>query len=268
MLGHEFYNESLRKYTAIFGTLFNDIIISRKNDDGSINKRFKVPIDFAPYQKFLTKLKQDPDLNNPVAIALPRMAYEITSYDYDSTNKVGNHGFRSVGNGALQYTSTPYKINFSLYVLTKYIEDGNKIIEQILPFFRPQWTSTVQLFPDRPEFLIDIPLVLNDVQQEDGYEGSYEERRVTMWTLNFTMYVQFFGPVYQKKLIKFVKVNTFANQQSDVNPGDLPDEVITAQPGMDVNGNPTTDINNTIPYLNINPDDDWDYIVQITDRDD
>lgn len=262
MLGHEFYNESIKKYTAIFGTLFNDIVISRKNEQGVTEKRFKVPIDFAPYQKFLIKLKQDPNLDNPTAIVLPRMAYEITSISYDSENKIGNQGMRKRGTSAVQYTAAPYNIEFSLYIMTKYIEDGNKIVEQILPFFRPEWTSTVQFFPDDPQRLIDVPLYLNSVTCEDGYEGNFEERRAILWTLSFTMRAQFFGPIVQKKLIKFVNVNVFDQMTGGVDP----DERITVQPGLDADGNPTRDINNTIPYQQINKDDNWDYIVQILDE--
>lgn len=266
MLGQTFYNASIKKYTAIFGTLFNDIIIERKNDSGVVEKSFKVPIDYAPYQKFLTKLKQDPDLDKPVAITLPRMTYEITAIEYDAENKVGNHGISRRGSSAAQYTPVPYNIEFTLYVLTKYVEDGNKIVETILPFFRPDWTSTVQFFPDDPQILLDVPLILNSVSTEDGYESNYEDRRVVMWTLTFTMKAKFFGPVYPKKLIKFVKVNTWATDQASADP-ENPDAVITVQPGLDIDGNPTTDINSTIPYLDINSDDDWAYIVQITDRD-
>lgn len=264
MFGYEFYNESVKKYTAIFGTIFNDIVISRKNELGVIEKRFKVPIDYAPYQKFLVKLKQDPDLNRPVAITLPRMSYEITAIEYDAENKVGNHGWRNRTGSAAQYTPVPYNIQFSLYILTKYIEDGNKIVEQILPFFRPEWTSTVQFFPEEPNILLDVPLILNSVTTEDAYEGSFEERRVTMWTLTFTMKAKFFGPVFPRKLIKFVKVNTWATDAEHADA--TPDSIIRVQPGLDINGNPTTDINSTIPYLQINRDDDWAYIVQITDE--
>lgn len=265
MFGHEFYNESIRKYVAIFGTLFNDIIITRNTGAGVTEKRFKVPIDYAPYQKFLAKVKQDPDLNRPAAIVMPRMTYEITNIEYNADAKVGNHGFRNNGSSSSRFTPAPYKISFNLYVLSKYVEDGNKIVEQIIPFFRPDWTSKVQFFPDDPNFLIDVPLFLDSIVTEDGYEGDFEERRIVMWTLSFTMSVQFFGPKYTRKLIKFVKVNTWATDQANADP-DSPDMVITVQPGMDENGNPTTDINNTIPYLDINPEDDWAYIVQITDE--
>jgi len=265
MLGFEFDNQSIKKYTALFGTLFNDIVISRKDDAGATQKRFKVPLDFAPYQRFLTKLKQDPNLDKPAAIQLPRMTYEITDINYDSVNKVGNHGIKRRGSSAaVQYTPVPYNIEFSLYILTKYTQDGNQIVERILPFFRPDWTSSVQMLPDYPDYLLDVPLVLNSVSSEDGYEAGFEERRVIMWTLTFTMKVKFFGPVYPKKLIKFVKVNTWATDHASADP-ENPDLVITVQPGLDANGNPTTDINTTIPYLDIGPNDDWDYIVQITD---
>lgn len=269
MMGHEFYNESLKRYTAIFGTLFNDIIISRKNEQGVNEKRFKVPIEYAPFQKFLTKMQQDPDLARPVAIQLPRMSYEITSIDYDSNNKLGNQGQRYQTSRSNQnvlktkYTPVPYNVQFSLYVMTKYSEDGNKIIEQILPFFRPDWTSSVEILPNEPGYFIDVPVVLNSVTMEDAFEGSYEERRVILWTLTFTMQCQFFGPVYEKKLIKFVETNFYTDFQNDE-----PQEQITVQPGLDVDGNPTTDINLTIPYQNINKDDNWDYIVQFHDEKD
>ena len=265
MLGHHFDNKSIKKYTAIFGTLFNDITISRKNEAGVTEKRFKVPIDYAPYQKFLSKLEQDPNLDRPMAIQLPRMSYEITNIEYDAENKFGNHGFKNRGPNNSRHTPVPYQIQFSLYVMTKYLEDGNQIVEQIVPFFRPDWTSTVQFFPEDPDYLVDVPLVLNSVTTEDAYEGNYEERRVTMWTLTFTMHVKFFGPVVNRKLIKFVTVNTYATDQATAE-GQLPDSVITVQPGMDINGNPTTDINNTIPWQQIEKDDDWDYIVQIVDK--
>lgn len=264
MMGHRFYNDSIRKYVSVFGTLFNDIVISRVNESGVTEKNFKVPIQYAPYQKFLTKLKQDPDLNRPVAMTYPRMSFEITNMSYDETHKLGNQGYSTgAGSTAVRYTPAPYIINFSLYIVTKYIDDGNRIVEQILPFFRPEWTSRVQFFPDNPDFIINVPLYLDNVTQEDGYEGSYEDRRIIMWTLNFTMHVQFFGPVFEKKLIKFVKTNLYATDQATASD---PNVVITVQPGMDIDGNPTTDINKTIPYQDINPDDDWDYIVIVEDE--
>jgi hypothetical protein len=270
-LGHNFYNSSIKRYTAIFGTLFNDIIIERRTDNGTIEKRFKVPLDLAPYQKFLTKLKQDPDLNKPAAIQLPRMSYEITSIDYDSDNKLGNHGQRVSENRSnknvlkTKYTPVPYNIQFSLYIMTKYTEDGNQIVEQILPFFRPDWTSSVEILPNEPGYYIDVPVTLNSVTMDDAYEGSYEERRVILWTLTFTMQCQFFGPVYERKVIKFIETNFYTD--TDMR-GEEPQERFTIQPGLDEDGNPTRDINETIPYQEINESDNWDYIVQFYDEKD
>jgi hypothetical protein len=160
---------------------------------------------------------------------------------------------------SFQYSPTPYNIDFRLTIMAKYQEDGTKILEQILPHFMPAYTVTAKMI-DTPETIVDIPVVLNGVSFEDTYEASYEERRLLTWTLDFVLKGYYYGPTStDKKLIKFVDIRL----HNDILPTAPISERITAQPGLTANGEPTTDITQTIPYSEINPDDDWAYIVQV-----
>jgi hypothetical protein len=265
MFGARFYNQTTRRYVAMFGTLFNDIVITRQDNSGNTVQRMKVPINYGPYQKFLARITQDPNLNSP-AITLPRISFEIVGMSYDGERKLTRTLRNSVpiesDNGVFSSTlvPTPYNLEFQLTIMTKYTEDGTKILEQILPYFQPDWTPSVKLV-DELDYYLDVPIILNSVSTEDVYEGAFDERRALTWTLNFTMKGWFFGPTSNRKVIKFATTNLYAafdQANSDI--------TITVQPGLTANGEPTTDINETIPYAQINEDDDWGFIVQIEDN--
>ena len=209
MYGNHFYNETTRRYVAVFGTMFNDIEISRKTGN-TTTQQMKVPINYAPMQKILARINQDPQLNAP-AITLPRMSFEMTGMTYAPDRKLTSVTklVKSGGTDASMtsmFAPAPYDIEFQLNVMTKYNEDGTKIIEQILPFFKPDCTVSVKLIDELGTYF-DIPIVLNSVSQEDTYEGDFETRRALIWTLNFTMKGYFFGPVSTKKQITFVDVD-------------------------------------------------------------
>jgi hypothetical protein len=264
MFGTSFYNETTRRYTAIFGTLFNDIKITRKDNAGATIQTMTVPINYGPMQKFLARLEQDPTLTAP-QITLPRMSFEMTGLSYDAERTLtpmGRH-HKSIGtnDGSFntQYTPAPYNLTYQLNIMTKFQEDGTKIMEQILPYFKPDFTPTVKLIDDL-DIHLDIPIVLDSVTFEDTYEGNFEQRRALIWTLTFTMKGYYFGPVTQKKVIKFVKANLY----SDITSNTVA-EYVTVQPGLTSNNNPTQNINQTVAYTNINFDDDWAYITQIKD---
>ena len=264
MFGNHFYNETTRRYVAVFGTLFNDIIIRRYDNDGTLKQSQKVPVNYAPMQKLLARLEADPDLRSP-AITLPRMSFEITGMTFNPERKIGGLQKYVKGNVTTdntlssQYTPAPYDLNFQLNIMTKYNEDGTKILEQILPYFQPEYTPTVKILDDMDLYL-DIPIVLNSVTQEDIYEGNFEERRSLIWTLDFTMKAFYFGPTSQRKIIKFAEANVFAPLEAT-----QAEEKITVQPGLTANGTPTTVANNSVNYNDINIDDNWAYIVQIED---
>ena len=267
MFGYTFYNQTTRRYVALFGTLFNDISIQRFDNSGNLEQTMKVPLNYGPMQKFLSRIEQDPDFTAP-AITLPRMTFELVSLYYDGERKLTNFARNTKGissnDGALlsQFAPTPYNLEFQLNIMAKYSEDATKIVEQILPFFKPEFTVTAKLI-DSMDMLTDIPVVLNSINTEDTYEGSYEERRAIIWTLTFTLKGYYYGPTTTRKIIKFANTNLYSSLTANTAV-----ERVIVQPGLTANGTPTTDINVTVPYANINIDDDWAYIVRIENLND
>jgi len=279
-IANYFYNSTIRKYVALFGTYFNQLEVRRTSTDGTLNQRQIVPISYGPYQKILARLEQDPTLQGgatqdafgkptagqPFAMTLPRMAFELNSFTYDAERKVSpTRKLRKktvdVDNGGRRfvYSGTPYNMGFSLYIMAKYNEDAVKCLEQILPFFNPEFTSTVNLITGLEA--IDIPLILNDVSSEDLYEEAFTQRRSILYTLNFTMKGWFFGPEKDKSVIKFVDARIATDTPTDTEF----ETFQTGQPGMLANNSPTTDITQTIDYSLIEFDDSWAYLGQSSD---
>ena len=213
MFNNEFYHETIRRYVIVFGTMFNDMVVHRRNAAGTIVKRLKVPIAYGPRAKFLSRIKQDPTLTKPDAISLPRMSFQIVGYNYDPARKLQTIGqMRSaVANTSLNgvvYNPVPYNIDFELSIYVLNAEDGTMLIEQILPFFTPEWTNTMKLVDDI-DLRMDVPVVLNTINTEDTYEDAYENRRTIIHTLNFTMKGYIFGPVRNKDIILIANTRTF-----------------------------------------------------------
>lgn len=269
MFGHTFYHKTLRKYVTLFGTLFNDVYINRANSAGVDVETLKVPIYYGPKQKTLERLDSDPLLNRPAEAILPRMAFEMTGMQYDPSRKLttASRGFiKENPNGGVKYAfnPVPYNIDFSLYIMVKNAEDGTRILEQILPFFTPEWTSTVNLISD-VDAKLDIPVIIGSVSSEDTYEGGAAERRTIIWTLSFTLKGYIFGPVRKAGadgsggggIIKLAKTNFFASLNSNTT-----GEYSHIYPGLTANGTPTTDPAATVDYTLIDEGDDWAYIVE------
>lgn len=220
MYGNRFYNQLTRKYVALFGTLFNDIKIGRAKEDGKLDFYFDVPVNYGPMQKFLARTIQDPDLNAP-AITLPRMTFEISNMAYDPTRKLTNSIKRTIASDNAdtvftQFTPAPYNLEFELNIMTKYNEDGTKILEQIIPFFKPEQVLSVELIEDSNMFF-DIPIILNSVVHSDDYEGDFQTRRALIWTLNFTVKGYFFGPTTERKVVKFARTRVFDDLNAELN---------------------------------------------------
>lgn len=266
MYGTTFYNQTTRRYVATFGTLFNNITITRDDNSGNQIQEMKVPIHYAPFQKILARIEGDPNLQAP-AMTLPRMSFEITDISYNPERKLGsmNQIVRGTPSDSssltYRYNPAPYDISFQLNIMAKYAEDALKIVEQIFPNFKPDVTPSVKLLDDVDTYF-DIPIVLNSISMEDTYEGDFQTRRAIIWTLTFTLKGYYFGPTSTKKVIKFVDVNFY--DKIDTTASIV--ESINVQPGLTANGEPTTDIANTIPYADIDIDDDWAYIVRIVDE--
>ena len=218
MFGTYFYNESMRRMTIGFGQIFNNIQIKRKDSNGNITQSIRVPLAYAPKEKFLARLDQQPSLDNrEFAITLPRMSFEISGIQYDSSRKLTRvQKFKHVKSGVdgkilnYNYTPVPYNISYNLYSFTASAEAGLQIIEQILPFFQPDFTVTVNAIPEL-NIKRDIPLVLNSVNYEDTYEGDFSRRRAVIYTLGFTAKTYLFGPASTQKVIKETQSDVYTD---------------------------------------------------------
>lgn len=261
MFGHTFYHGTIRKYVVLFGTLFNDIHINRPDPTRNINHTIKVPVAYGPREKALARITSDPNLDRQPAIVLPRISFEITDIEYDGTRKLNTIGkrYKALNDDAskvrYQYNPVPYNINVALSVIAKTTDDGTRVIEQILPFFTPEWTSTVNLIPDM-DLALDIPIILNDVRLTDTYEGDYETRRAITWDLTFTIKGYLFGPVRKGGIIKFANSNIFNSLSANTQLAN-----INVTPGLTANGTPTSNSTNSVDTSFIYPDDDFGYIV-------
>jgi len=213
MLGSTFYHQTIRKYVAVFGTLFNDINIERKNSSGVIVERLKVPLAYGPKQKWLLAVQETSADRKVTATRTPRMGFAMTGVSYDSVRKLNTIGRNVAANTSstatnmtTMYNPVPYNFDFQLFILVKNAEDGTQILEQILPFFTPEFTLTVNTIPAM-DIKADVPILLNSASVADEYEGDLSARRTITWTLDFTLKGFIYPNVTSGQIIKSVEVN-------------------------------------------------------------
>lgn len=214
MFGSHFYHATVRKSVAVFGTLFNNITVARKKGDGSLINQQKVPLAYGPKQKFLSRLDALTGQDASVALKLPRMSFEITGIELDTSKKLskraeiiepGTTGTTTQRKSIKQFV--PYNINMQLNIMAKNQDDGLQILEQILPYFQPEYTLSIKPVDEFTSFKQDVPIILNGVSFDDQYEGDYQSRRVLIYTLDFTMKMSFYGPVNNDKVIRAVEID-------------------------------------------------------------
>ncbi len=216
MLGTYYYHEIIRKTIISFGTLFNQIHIRHQESNGNNFSDTRVPIAYGPRQKFLARIVQQPELNKPIQITLPRMSFEMVSIQYDPTRKSSVvQTFKACddgGNIKKVFMPVPYNIGFELNILCKLNDDALQIIEQILPYFQPAFNLTIDLVESIGEKR-DIPMVLDSISFQDDYEGDFSTRRALIYTLSFTAKTYLFGPVAESTdgLIRKVQVDLYTN---------------------------------------------------------
>ena len=264
-----YYHGIIRKYIVAFGTLFNNLYINRVNSSNNVVQSFKVPLSYGPKEKYLSRAEGDPDLNRPFSMVLPRMAFELVNVSYDSERKLNTLNKTVAQNPNnpdqmyYQYQPVPYNLGITLDIMTKNTDDATRIVEQILPYFAPQWTVTLNLIPDMA-LKVDVPIILNTTSMQDTYEGDYINRRAIVWTLGFTMKAQLFGPIKKSGVIKQAATNfltTFADPIEDAI-GTVPiNERVVITPGLLANGSPTTDPALTIDKSQIKATDNYDFII-------
>jgi len=217
MIGNYFYNESTRNVVVAFGTLFNGIQLTKKDNGGNVIQTMKVPLAYGPKQKWLSRLTEDPNLSKKVAVTLPRIGFEISGLTYDATrkqNKVmkAKKVLDGADNDQLKsgYMPVPYNVDFEMYILAKSSDDALQIVEQILPYFQPEYTVTLREIPEL-DIIRDVPIVLNSISYEDDYEGDFTSRRSIIYTLSFTAKYYLYGPVTSTNVIRTVQVDQYAN---------------------------------------------------------
>ena len=228
MFGH-FYNQGMRKMTVAFGQVFNNIQIKRTGSDSTIQS-IRVPLAYAPKEKFLVRLDQQPNLEDrQFAVTLPRMGFEISGIEYDGSRKltkVQKFKTTKTNTGVMNfnYMPVPYNISYNLYCFTATAEGGLQIVEQILPYFQPDYTVTINVVPEMG-IKRDVPIVLNNINYEDSYSGDFESRRAVIYTLNFTAKTYLYGPASTQKVIR----ETQADMHTDL-PAATREERITVVP--------------------------------------
>lgn len=215
MLGGHFYHQTIRRAVSVFGTLFNDINIVRRDSAGNVLNIIKVPLAYGPRQKFLARIEEQALLDDPkVAIKLPRMSFEITSMAYDPNTKLVKGNKQTFSNQTTEKVTTAvgpvgYRMGIQLNIIAKNQDDALQVLEQIIPHFQPQYTVTVRQVDD--EFKSDMPFILQGVTLADDYEGDYATRRALIYTLDFETRVRFYGEVVSAGTIQKTAANFFNN---------------------------------------------------------
>ena len=249
MFGEHFYHKQIRNTVIAFGTIFNNIHIKRLDSSGNPLQSLKVPLSYSPKEKFIARLDQQSSLtgsDSSVAITLPRMAFDINGYNYDPTRKLNKNQRRGVVTTNAdttklntQYSPVPYDVSIELNVFTANSDDGLQIIEQILPYFQPDYTVTM-IENSVMDSKRDIPFILESVNYEDSYAGDLTTSRRITYALSFTAKIYLYGPVSSTAIIRKVSADIYDNVSSA---GPSRSERVTVTP------NPTTaDKDDTYTY--------------------
>lgn len=213
-----FYNESIRNTVIAFGSLFNEIYVVRKNSDGIETSRFKVPISYGPKEKFIrmldeySRLKGNESGQREISTILPRIGFNIEAINYDSERKRNTLSKRYSRNTdsnkvSFEYAEIPYNIDFMLSVASRTMEDALQIVEQILAYFTPEFTVTINFTDTRTK--IDVPITLTSVQSEIDFEGDLSSQRSIIFNMGFTVRTYVYGPTKTSKVIKTVDARFF-----------------------------------------------------------
>lgn len=251
MFGTHFYHKRVRTAVSVFGSLFNNLHVLRTNSNGVVISQVKVPLSYAPKRNFISRLEEmnkGEQAERRVAIKLPRMSFEITNMSYDAERQLPkmNNISKAVSDSVLTrqriYTATPYIISFQLNIYAKSQDDALQVVEQILPYFAPQYSVTIKPFSDISSLTEDVPITLSGVTFSDDFEGAVEQRRTIVYSLDFDMKIALYGPENNGSIIRDVRNNLFL-QESGLNDSDVYIKTLKLTP------NPT----------NINADSDYGF---------
>ena len=240
MFGQHFYHKQIRNAVIAFGTIFNNINIRRLDSSGNPLQAIRVPLSYAPKEKFIARLDQQSDLtgtDSKVALTLPRMSFDITGYAYDPTRKLNKNQKISVAKNTsgdnkrvnTQFSPVPYDVSFDLNIYTATSDDGLQIIEQIFPYFQPDYTVTMIMDRTYMDTKRDIPFILESVDYEDSYTGALTDRRRIIYTIKFTAKIYLYGPITTSAIIRNAEADMYSNT-SDANPSRSQRVTVTPNP--------------------------------------
>lgn len=241
MLDQKFYWGTVRKGIVAFGNLFNNIHIDRRDNSGAVVQTLKVPLAYAPRDKFIARIQAQPQsFEQSFQTYLPRMGFEMISLQYDPNRRVSlvqqNRAVNSTTTTLnAQYAPTPYNMGITLYIYSKNQDDGLQIIEQILPYFNPDYNLTLNAIPALG-IKNDLPIILDSINYQDDYEEGFTQRRAIIWTLEFTMKLNFFGPINKQGIIRTSIANTFNDTELSqrINQYNVTVDPNTALPGDNI----------------------------------
>lgn len=256
-----FSRGALRNYVIVFGTLFNNLTVERKNAAGTRVQTIQVPLSYAPKEKMLARVNSDPNLDKKVAIQLPRMGFELTDLSYNGERILpGTNRYRAQNQSNRNaqdfvYEPVAYDLSFQLHIAVRNANDGVEIVEQILPYFRPAWTVSV-ITDSGLGISRDIPIVLQSVVSEDVYDGDFESRRALVWTLTFSMKAYLYGPTKTSDVIKKTIIDL---STSTVRP--MPrQERLTVTPGLTTSNTPTSNSLNAVDFNLVKATDNFGFV--------
>ena len=239
MFGGHFYHSKTKKAVALFGRLFNNLYVIRKNSSGAVISQLKVPLSYAPKQKYLERIRENPNLteDTQVAIKLPRLSFEITSISYDAQRQLAKVGTFTTNSSSGENTKrqrffnpVPYSINFQLNAYAKSQDDALQIVEQILPTFNPQYALTIKPFAtEYPSFKEDIQVIIQSVSFSDDFEGALEQRRTIIYSMDFEMKISYHGPITDTSIIRDARAKVF-DIKAGLNDSDIGLETIIVTP--------------------------------------
>lgn len=238
-----FYHKRIRKAVSVFGSLFKDIYVVREASSGAVLNQVKVPLSYAPKRNFIDRIAQmnnTEDFERTVAIKLPRMSFEIVGIEYDITRQLPKTlrcNFPPTEGGVTSktklFTGTPYNIQFELNIYAKSQDDALQVVEQIVPYFKPQYTVAIKPIAElEGQVSEDTPITLQSVTFQDDYEGPLEQRRTIIYTLSFEMKINFYGPLLDTPIIRSVR-GEILEQGSGLNDSDQLLETIITEPTPD-----------------------------------
>lgn len=221
MFGQYSYHNLTRKYITVFGQLFNEIEIRKKDRKNNEINRIMVPIQYGPKKKFIQRIQGKFDV--PQGITLPRMSFEITSMNYSAARKtdpikrIQIKKYLEGNERTFVYTPIPVDLFFTLAIYTKNEDDMYQIVEQIMPYFQPSLTQEVKLIDDDPESVLKIPFKLVSFTPDQTYEGGFEERETKFFNLEFVCNAYYLTPEYTGKRIKELDIGIFNEVSDEVN---------------------------------------------------